>query len=250
MNKSGIIYPDSGDKQVFDDIGAFNEAVGVYGEKTESITIENAPSYLKTNQNISSEQDTPREKSDLKTGRNNFEMNINRPFSVKLEESPFKADTAGKRRFSSDRVSQSTAQDDSSQRDSGYLLTIGGSGRKNDIRVKKEVIREKKALRDTQIKNAGGRNSTSEKQKKPAVKVNRKSFLKFYKEKKLKDAQKENNGGRKKDSDGKLINLMFIFEIFKWFGSSDIIVRFIVGAIAGIAAFGYIFTQMGLLGSL
>lgn len=51
-------------------------------------------------------------------------------------------------------------------------------------------------------------------------------------------------------SDGPLMNLMFIFEIFRWFSGSDIIVRFIIGAIAGIAGFGIIFTSMGLLDNL
>lgn len=55
---------------------------------------------------------------------------------------------------------------------------------------------------------------------------------------------------KEEKSESPLLNLMFVFEIFRWFSGSDIIVRFIIGAIAGIAGFGIIFTSMGLLDNL
>lgn len=55
---------------------------------------------------------------------------------------------------------------------------------------------------------------------------------------------------KEEKGESKFLNLMFIFEIFHWFSGSDIIVRFIIGAIAGIAGFGIIFTSMGLLDNL
>lgn len=55
---------------------------------------------------------------------------------------------------------------------------------------------------------------------------------------------------RRDDKDSPLLNLMFVFEIFRWFTGSDIIVRFIIGAIAGVVGFGFIFTSMGLLSNL
>lgn len=53
---------------------------------------------------------------------------------------------------------------------------------------------------------------------------------------------------KKENPDGMLINLMFIFEIFRWLSETDVIVRIIIGAIAGVAGFGVIFTNLGLLG--
>ena len=52
----------------------------------------------------------------------------------------------------------------------------------------------------------------------------------------------------KKDKDGVLLNMMFIFEIFRWFTGGDVVVRLIVAAIAGIVGFGIIFANVGVMG--
>lgn len=62
-------------------------------------------------------------------------------------------------------------------------------------------------------------------------------------------SKKEKITERKEKSDGMLFSLMFIFEIFRWFTGTDIIVRFVVAAIAGIVGFGIIFSQVGALSS-
>jgi len=64
----------------------------------------------------------------------------------------------------------------------------------------------------------------------------------------------ETKGYKEKKENGKresiFLNLMYIFEIFNWFSGSDIIIRIIIGAVAGAVGFGFIFTQMGLLSDL
>jgi hypothetical protein len=51
---------------------------------------------------------------------------------------------------------------------------------------------------------------------------------------------------RKEKSEDESVFVSILFGFFHWISSGDIIVRLIVGIIAGILAFGYIFSQMGL----
>ena len=66
------------------------------------------------------------------------------------------------------------------------------------------------------------------------------SDLRKKRQEKIKSEEKE-----KKDSI--FMNFLYVFEIFSWFKDSDIIVRLIIAAVAGILVFGTIFTQMQLL---
>jgi hypothetical protein len=60
---------------------------------------------------------------------------------------------------------------------------------------------------------------------------------------------KEKSFERREKSDGMILSLMFVFEIFRWLLSTDIIVRFIIAVIAGVVGFGIIFSQAGALSS-
>lgn len=60
---------------------------------------------------------------------------------------------------------------------------------------------------------------------------------------------KEKSLERREKSDGMILSLMFVFEIFRWLLSTDIVVRFILAVIAGVVGFGIIFSQAGALSS-
>lgn len=65
---------------------------------------------------------------------------------------------------------------------------------------------------------------------------------------KVEKKSKNKKSERPEKSDGMLLSFMFIFEIFRWLMGTDVIVRFILGAIAGVVGFGLIFSRLGALG--
>ncbi len=239
MRRSGIIYPSE------NNITLLFEELQLVGEKYPENESDFYSFYDQESFSSRKKVDVGKEREDIQKDRKT--ENLADIFRLKDNSS---------RKFSSSVNFLKGSDKDSSSKNSsfGELLTFRQLGLRNKSQEIKESMGLRRNLTGNRnssfaFKNTEGSykedNSVGSdlKVKKPSKTLS----LSFRKRKKV---EENDDVLRNERPESAILNFMFIFEIFRFLGSSDIIVRLVIGAIAGLVGFGYIFSSMGLFENL